>query len=126
MYCRVLSCLVCLDGIRQPLVLIPLDRARHIAYLLQLIAQLDDREPNHPRIQAQCSLNGGLRRCRGIEAHDEVVAFGVSSLVLRRGPGQAEGPPVGVAADHATGAENLKAGSPGNPNRSSLDYGSIP
>lgn len=50
-----------------------------------------------------------MNRAGGVEAHDEVVTFGVSGLVFRGDPGQAEGAPVGVAANDAAGADDLGA-----------------
>lgn len=81
---------------------------------LQLVAQLDNGEPNHPGIETKSSADSRLHGTGGIEAHDEVVAFPVAGLMLRRGPGQTEGTPVGESADYAAGAEDLDAGIAGD------------
>lgn len=54
---------------------------------------------------------------RGIKAHNEMVAFTVARLVLGGDLGQAEGTPVGEAADNATAADNLGTSIPGDPIR---------
>lgn len=75
--------------------------ALHVLDILKFVAQLHHRESNHPGIEAEGSSDGGLDGAGGVEAHDEVVAFTVPSLVFRGGLGESEGAPVVVAADDA-------------------------
>jgi hypothetical protein len=55
-----------------------------------------------------------LNGAGGVEAHDEVVAFAVASLVLGGDLGQTERAPVGEAADDAAGSNNLDTGVTGD------------
>lgn len=91
------------------MVAVPLDLPIHVSDLFQLGPQLYDGEPDHPRVEAEGSSDGGLDGSGRVEAHDEVVALGVSSLVLRGGFRQAKGAPVRVAADYAAGTQHLEA-----------------
>lgn len=99
-----------LDGIGDTPSLVPFDFAVEILDLLQLVAQLDDGEVDHTWVKAESSADGLLNGARGIEAHDEVVALAVSGLMLGGDLGQAEGTPVGVAANDAAGADDLDTG----------------
>lgn len=54
------------------------------------------------------------------------MAVCIPGLVLRGGPGQAEGTPVGVAAYNAARSKNLNAGITGNPNASLMIPGRLP
>lgn len=69
---------------------------------------------DHARIQAEHALDGLLRGGRGVEAHDEMVAFGVAGLVLAPGFGEEEGAPVGDAADDTVRGENEEGGGAGD------------
>ena len=89
--------------------LVPLDTSFDIFDLLKLVAQFDDREVNHTGVETQGASDGRLNRSRGVEAHDKVVAFTVSSLVLGGDLRQAEYTPVGETSDDAAGSDNLSA-----------------
>jgi Fe-S-cluster formation regulator IscX/YfhJ len=60
------------------------------------VVKLGDKLEEIKDIEGKVKWNNVSTR---VEAHDEVVTFGVSGLVFRGDPGQAEGAPVGVAAN---------------------------
>jgi hypothetical protein len=91
-----------------------LDLALDVLDLLELVAQLDNGEVDHSGIETEGTANGGLDGTRGIESHDEMVAFAVTGLVLGGDLGQAEDAPVGVAADDTAGADDLSTSVTGN------------
>ena len=95
---------------------VPGDMSLDILDLLELVAQLHNREADHPGIEAKRAADRGLHGSRRVEAHDKMVAVVVSGLVFRRGLGQLESAPIGVSADDASGAENLEAAVSGNSN----------
>jgi len=79
------------------------------ANLLQPRAQLDDREPEHARLQLEDAADLGLGRRVAVEPHDEVVArVGARAAAGEAlgGLGQGEDAPVGYAADDAAGGED--------------------
>jgi hypothetical protein len=78
-----------------------LGHARHVLDVLKLLAHLDDRVSDQPRVETHCASQGMLCAGAGVEAHDEVVAILVGGLQLLRGLGEEEGAPVGVAAHDA-------------------------
>lgn len=86
-----------------------MDLALDVLDLFELVAQLDDGEVDHSGIETESAANGCLNRTGSIEAHDEVVAFAVASLVLGGDSGQTERAPVGEAADDTAGPDNLDA-----------------
>lgn len=51
---------------------------------------------------------------RGVETHNEVVAFAVAGLVLGGDSGQTERAPVSEAADDAAGPDHLHTGVTGD------------
>lgn len=55
----------------------------HTLDFVKLIPQLDDGEADHTRIEAEGSSDVMLNLGRRVEAHDEVMAIGVSGLVFR-------------------------------------------
>lgn len=91
-----------------------MDLALDVLDLLKLVAQLDDREVDHAWVKTESAADGCLNGAGGVEAHDEVVAFAVASLVLGGDLGQTERAPVGVAADDAAGPDNLDTGVTGD------------
>ncbi|GMF75104.1 unnamed protein product [Aspergillus oryzae] len=97
---------------------VPFNLALDILYVLKLVAQLDHREADHPGIEAEGSADSHLYGAGSIEAHNEVVTFRVSGLVLCGGLGESEGAPVGVSADYAAGAQDLNAGITGDSEKS--------
>lgn len=108
--------IVCrLDGIGDAAGLVPFDLALDILDLLQLVAQLDDGEVDHTRVETEGASDGCLNGTGAIEAHDEVVTLAVSGLVLGGDLGQTEGTPVGEAANDAAGADDLNTGVTSNP-----------
>lgn len=107
----------CLDGIGDTAGLVPFDLALDVLDLLQLVAQFDDGEVDHTRVEAKGASNGCLNRTGGIKAHDKVVTLAVSGLVLGGDLGQAEGTPVGIAANDAAGADDLDTGVTSDPIR---------
>ena len=65
--------------------------------------------------------------CSGsVEAHDEVVTSVVLSLVFSSGFGEEEGTPVGEAANHTAGGEDLLTGGAGDPESESVNHGRAP
>lgn len=102
------------DEFRETAEVVPLDLPIDILNFLKLVAQLHNRETNHPRVETECSSDRRLNWPRGIEAHNEVVAVGIPGLMFRGGLGQAEGTPVRVAADYAARSEDLNTGITGN------------
>lgn len=88
--------------------------AGNVVDILQLVAQLDDREANHSWIERQCATNGGLNGTGGIKAHDEVPAFRISSLMFGGGFGEGECAPVCIATDYAAGTKDLDTGISGD------------
>lgn len=90
--------------------LVPLNIPFDIFDVLELVTQFDDGKVDHTGIETQGAADRRLDWPRGIEAHDEVVAFAVSSLVLGGDLRQTECTPVGEAADNAAGADDLGTG----------------
>lgn len=104
-----------LDGVDNTAGGVPLNLAFDILDLFELVTQLDDRKVDHTRVETEGTTEGCLYWAGGIKAHDEVVAFAVPGLVLGGDLGQAEGAPVGVAADDASGADDEGTGVTGDP-----------
>jgi hypothetical protein len=92
----------------------PVRLASDIPDLVQLRSDFHHRVADHARVQTESPLNGVLRLCARVEAHDEVVAVVVESALLAGGFGQEEGPPVCEAADYAAGGEDLVSGCAGD------------
>lgn len=78
--------------------------------ILQLLAEPDDAEADHARIEAQGGADATLDGARGIEAHDEVMALGVRGLMDPSSSRQREGSPVGEAAHDPARVEDQHAG----------------
>lgn len=66
---------------------VPLDLAIDVLDLLKLVAKLDHGEVDHTRVETKSAADRRLNRAGGVEAHDEVVAFGVSGLMFRSDSG---------------------------------------
>lgn len=89
---------------------LPLHLTHHILELIQCSARLDDRIPQHSRIQTQGPAHGVLRPGGAVEAHDKVVAGVVRGVVFAHGFGEVEDAPVCDTADDAAGVEDYAAG----------------
>lgn len=66
---------------------VPRDLAIDVLDLLKLVAELDHGEVDHTRVETESAADGRLNRAGGVEAHDEVVTFGVSGLMFRSDSG---------------------------------------
>lgn len=104
-----------LDGVGNTAGVVPSNLAFDILDLFELVTKLDNRKVDHARVETEGTTERCLYWARGIKTHDEVVAFAVSGLVLGGDLGQAEGAPVGVAADDASGADDESPGVTGDP-----------
>ncbi len=80
----------------------------------ELVADLDNGEADHARVEAQQPADFGLDFDAAIELHDEVVALVVLGLVFHGRPGQVELAPVLDAPDHASVVDDLLAADTGD------------
>jgi hypothetical protein len=81
----------------------PLHLTNHTPQFLKRRPHLDNRIPQHSRIQTQCSANRMLCSRTAVEANDKVVACIVCDCVFPHWFGQVEDSPVCYAADYAAG-----------------------
>jgi len=114
------------EGVGSLGVRVPGDVAGHVfdgaVDAAQLVADLDDGEADHARVEAEHAAHLLLHPDRPVELHDKVVALVVLGLMFRRRPRQVELAAVLDATDHASVVEDLLAGNSGD----LFDMGEIP
>lgn len=76
----------------------------------QSVADLDDGETDHSRIQAHGTSHLFLGADGTVELHDEVVALVLQGLMFDRRPWQLEFPPVGDSSDHPAVLQDVVCG----------------